>query len=68
MGIRGLEVYYPDHSPDDERRYLAIARNNKLLVTGGSDCHGAAKDEVLLGKVRIPYEYVEALKAEQREL
>jgi len=33
-----------------------------LLMTGGSDCHGLGKKEVLIGKVKIPYELVEKLK------
>jgi hypothetical protein len=32
------------------------------LATGGSDCHGLAKDEVLIGSVRLDYDYVERLK------
>ena len=39
-----------------------------LLVTGGSDCHGAAKPEVKLGSVKIPYELVEKLKEAKSKL
>ena len=62
-GIMGLEVYYPEHSPQMVNFYLGLAEKYNLLVTGGSDCHGAAKSEVKIGSVKIPYELVEKLKA-----
>jgi hypothetical protein len=43
--------------------YLAIAAKFNLSVTGGSDCHGFSKFKPLIGTVRLPYEYVEKLKA-----
>src|SRR5206468_9131266 len=39
-GLEGLEVYYPDHTPAMVTRYLEIARRLRLLVAGGTDCHG----------------------------
>lgn len=39
-GLRGLEVYYPDHLPVHVEYFGRIAREKKLLVTGGSDFHG----------------------------
>ncbi|MBM3253317.1 MAG: PHP domain-containing protein [Candidatus Omnitrophica bacterium] len=61
-GLKGIEVYHPDHSQADILHYLKIATKYKLLVTGGSDCHGFGKEHILLGSVRIPYEFVEELK------
>jgi len=61
-GLMGLEVYYPEHSQSMVNFYLDIAKKNNLLVTGGSDCHGAAKPEVRIGSMKIPYELVEKLK------
>ncbi len=37
-GLQGLEVYHPKQS-DDYRKYLSLAREYRLLVTGGSDYH-----------------------------
>ncbi|MCL6451172.1 MAG: PHP domain-containing protein [Acetobacteraceae bacterium] len=63
VGLKGLEVYHPDHKPADVRRYLELAQRLGLLVTGGSDCHGpAAGRPALLGSVRIPYVLLEKLK------
>ena len=39
-GLAGLEVYHPDHDPDAERRYEALAVKHRLIMTGGSDFHG----------------------------
>lgn len=41
-GLDGLEVYHPQHTPQDQRRYQAFARSRGLVVTGGSDYHGTA--------------------------
>lgn len=67
-GLMGLEVYYPGHSQSMINFYLNLARSNNLLVTGGSDCHGNAKPEVMIGSIKIPYELVEKLKEAKQEL
>ena len=61
-GVQGLEVYHSDHTSKDENRFKALAKKYDLLITGGSDCHGLGKKEVLIGKIKIPYELVEKLK------
>ncbi len=38
-GIQGLEAYYPTHDPASTYRYLQMAHQYDLLVTGGSDFH-----------------------------
>lgn len=40
-GIDGIEVYTPRHSPDQIKEFLNLARTHNLIVTGGSDFHGA---------------------------
>lgn len=65
-GIAALEVYHPDHKPSDIKRYERIAKENGLLVTGGSDCHGLSKPRILMGSVRVPYDIVEKLKEKAR--
>jgi len=39
-GLDAIEAYHSDHNPEDTARYLAMAREFALLVTGGSDYHG----------------------------
>lgn len=40
LGIEGLEVFYPEHSPEQVTGFLQLAEQHNLLVTGGSDFHG----------------------------
>ncbi|MFQ6112381.1 MAG: hypothetical protein ACE5LX_10210, partial [Nitrospinota bacterium] len=57
-----IEVYHPSHSLALSRYYLRLARRKGFLVVGGSDCHGPDLEEELIGKVKLPMAYVEALK------
>jgi predicted metal-dependent phosphoesterase TrpH len=62
-GMDGIECFHAKHSIQMSERYLAIAGQYHLLVTGGSDCHGFSKNKPLIGTVKLPYEHVEKLKA-----
>ncbi|MDD2708714.1 MAG: PHP domain-containing protein [Verrucomicrobiae bacterium] len=53
FGLDGLEVYHSRHNASHSDRFLALARRHDLLVTAGSDCHGALKGEPLLGRIRL---------------
>ncbi len=66
-GLDGIECFHPKHSPGAVRHYLDVAARFGLLVTGGSDCHGANKGRPMLGSVKLPSHYVEALAAKIRE-
>ena len=61
-GLDGIEVYYPNFSANTSTFYETMAKKHNLLMTGGSDAHGKAKDNTFIGKVRIPYEHVQHLK------
>ena len=61
-GLEGIEVYHSDHTKSTREGLKDFAQKHNLLITGGSDCHGANKRQVLMGKIRLPYEYVERLK------
>lgn len=45
----GIECYYSKCSPDQEKRWLKIAQKKGLLISGGSDFHGAIKPGIPLG-------------------
>ena len=49
MGLMGIEVFYPEHSPALREHYLALADRHGLLVTGGTDFHGEFKPQIRLG-------------------
>lgn len=67
-GFMGLEAYYPEHTQAMVNFYLNLAKEKGLLVTGGSDCHGAAKPEVKIGSMKVPYKLVEKLKQAKNRL
>lgn len=48
-GLMGLECYHNAHTPQMERLLRAAAEHNGLLVTGGSDFHGASRPDVEMG-------------------
>lgn len=62
-GLAGLEVFHSGHGPAEITRYGDIAQRLGLVVTGGSDYHGRAKEGVAVGVVKVPYELVEGLRA-----
>jgi len=61
-GLKGIEVYYPQHSPQQVGFYEQLAQKYGLLLTGGSDFHGNQYSPIKIGSVRIPYDLVEKLK------
>ena len=52
VGLEGIEIGHSNHSPAGVARFLALARQFDLAVTGGSDFHGEAKPGVRLGAGR----------------
>jgi hypothetical protein len=58
----GIEAYHSRHTDEQAATFRALARDRNLLVTGGSDCHGAIKGEApLMGSVQVPYECYERI-------
>ncbi len=58
QGLDGLEAYHPDQPYSASARYIDLARENNLLISGGSDCHGNHRDYGRIGDIKLPYEYV----------
>ncbi len=52
-GLEAVEAYHGDHTPEQTRLYIDVARRLGLWVCGGSDFHGAAKPGVKLGMPRV---------------
>jgi len=63
MGLKGIEIYYPEHPPESVRFYAQVAKENNLIITGGTDFHGDIKPEIKLGSgfgdLFVPYEIYE---------
>lgn len=66
QGMAGIEAFHSEHSSSASRYYEKYAREHGLLVTGGSDCHGIRKGRILMGRVTVPYSYVEELKRSRK--
>ena len=62
-GLDGVECFHTKHTATASAHYVRMAKELGLLITGGSDCHGLNKGKPLIGTIRLPYEYVEQLKA-----
>jgi len=67
-GLMGLEAYYPEHSQAMTNFYLNLARENNLLVSGGSDFHGNGKPVVKMGCMKVPYCLLDTLRKAQKKL
>jgi len=44
VGLMGIEVYHPNHTPKQIKRLEEWCANYGLLMTGGSDYHGPSPD------------------------
>jgi 3',5'-nucleoside bisphosphate phosphatase len=66
-GLKGIEVYYPEHSASEVAQYKILAERYGLLLTGGTDYHGIEKNSLDIGvgrgDMKLPYSLVENLKA-----
>lgn len=61
QGLDGIEIHHPRHKRNQRQRLSQLARRYGLLMTGGSDFHGAAKPDIKLGSVGIQRERYDAL-------
>ncbi len=66
-GLDGIEAYYSEHTKEQTELYLKLAKELKLVISGGSDFHGKVKKDIKLGvgkgNLNLPYTIVEKLKA-----
>ena len=71
IGLSGIEVYYPGHSPRQIRQYTELARKYGLLMTGGTDFHGSIMPEIQMGSgegdLVVPYNLYEELMNANRQ-
>lgn len=65
-GLAGIEALYSSHCEADEAYVRRLARQNGLLISGGSDYHGTNKPDIHIGtghgNLKIPYELVEKME------
>ena len=67
VGLAGLEAIFSPYTTGEEQQMKRLARENGLLISGGSDFHGSNKPDIALGRGRghlyIPYSVLETIKA-----
>lgn len=66
-GLDGIEVRHPSHSRDDELRLASLAAFFGLVVSGGSDWHGAMHGTRVLGAMQVPSAWLDLQDRRVRE-
>ena len=62
-GFDGVEIYHPKHTKKMAAALKALADENGLLVSGGSDYHGFSGRDLPLGGLDISYDVLANIKA-----
>ena len=58
LGLDGVEVKHPGHSPSDTARLNTLAAQLGLVLSGGSDWHGAADGPRTIGMMQVPWQWL----------
>jgi len=70
QGMEGLEGYYGEYRAAEQKYFVALAARLGMVVTGGSDYHGAHKPGLRLGRgsggLKVPDELLGRLETQQR--
>jgi predicted metal-dependent phosphoesterase TrpH len=59
LGLDGVEIRHPGHTPEDVQRITQLAEELGLVPSGGSDWHGAMEGYRTLGNMRVPAIWLE---------
>ncbi len=67
MGLDGIEAFYPEHPEAVTTLFCRLARKHNLLITGGTDFHGAITPGIQMGvgdgRFHVPFSLYENLMA-----
>lgn len=58
-GLMGMEVYHPSHLPDQLGKWAQIAKDNRLLVTSGSDFHDPGDKHGEIGQMLAYWQHAD---------
>lgn len=62
-GLQGIEAYYPAHNPEQTDFFVRTAEKNHLIITAGSDFHGAdTRGMATPGMPGVPRKIIEGIK------
>jgi len=67
-GLDAVEVFHPDHGPQEEARFGELAKELELIATAGSDFHGVPEGRKHPGGVFGSAEMLGLLRARSRRL
>lgn len=62
-GLDAVEVFHPDHRPEEEERFGRLARDLGLATTAGSDYHGSVEGKKFPGGVFGDARMLDVLRA-----
>jgi 3',5'-nucleoside bisphosphate phosphatase len=66
VGLVGIEVYHPSHTPKQTKNLEALCVEYGLLMTGGSDYHGPSPDgkaqSISLNMMQLPLGLLDPIK------
>jgi len=80
LGVQGFEYYYPyeqvagkpetwySNIEPNCAELMQLAKQNNLIITGGSDYHGRVPNKADLGSLPVPVETLEMLRRRYKEL
>ena len=61
-GLDGIETIHPRHTQKQVDFFRNVVKRYNLVETGGSDCHGKNTDDILIGRMNVPYAFVKRMK------
>lgn len=69
MGLDGIEVWHPSADESTVNELESIARENALIMTGGSDFHGMYSSGVhMLGSRKTPMDNIEEMQHRKQDI
>jgi 3',5'-nucleoside bisphosphate phosphatase len=71
LGLDGLEVYYPTHTPKIRKNLQKIAKRYDMVISGGSDFHGHVRPGTGIagrGNVFVPAELLPKMRERCKKL
>lgn len=71
LGLDGIEIYYPAHTPKIRKNLKKIAKRYDMVISGGSDYHGHVRPGTGLagrGNVFVPSELLQKMHERCKKL
>ncbi|MBR5515745.1 MAG: PHP domain-containing protein [Clostridia bacterium] len=71
-GLCGIEGYYTEYTPEMQNQYQQLADELGLIISGGTDFHGAFKPHISIGRglgnMEIPDSVLKNMKIKHKEI